>query len=384
MTNKQNPEEISALDSSKHGDSANSLGKPDSIIEAISLMTKQLVSSITTLNYSMDHSFTEMKETLGNLAYVEESANEEGSVNSDAEKDRQGANKDSASTRDQNLSGSSNANNVNDQLTLTNNTNQTDPESFKEENSTLAGIASNLKLGQKKAPAVNAQFAGILKEVMRVKFDDDVLTETKNRYTRPVNFECLEPTQVNHLLWDKLKHDTRSSDLKLQLIQANLLKEIIPIVLVVEQLVKVQDKILEELLDIPSLIRTATDSVALLGAANFGLNMQRGDNIKPELNADYKHLCSPTVPFTDFLFGDDPDLSKQLKDLAEATKASKKISKNSESKQDSYRGQNYSHKSYKNNRGRKFGNKYSQNKQLNSKRPSFSTHKQKEEGKKHK
>ena len=100
MTNKQNPEEISALDSSKHGDSANSLGKPDSIIEAISLMTKQLVSSITTLNYSMDHSFTEMKETLGNLAYVEESANEEGSVNSDAEKDRQGANKDSASTKD--------------------------------------------------------------------------------------------------------------------------------------------------------------------------------------------------------------------------------------------------------------------------------------------
>ena len=80
----------------------------------------------------MDHSFTEMKETLGNLAYVEESANEEGSVNSDAEKDRQGANKESASTKDQNLSGSSNANNVNDQLTLTNNTNQTDPESFKE------------------------------------------------------------------------------------------------------------------------------------------------------------------------------------------------------------------------------------------------------------
>ena len=178
---------------------------------------------------------------------------------------------------------------------------------------------------------MNAQFAGILKEVMRVKLDDDVLTETKNRYTRPVNCECLEPTQVNHLLWDKLKLDTRSSDLKLQLIQANLLKEIIPIVLVVEQrsTVKVQDKISEELLDIPSLIRTATDSVALLGAANFGLNMQRRDNIKPELDADYKHLCSPTVSFTDFLFGDDPDLSKQLKDLAKATKVSKKIGKNS-------------------------------------------------------
>ena len=103
MTNKQNPEEISALDSSKHGDSPNSLGKPDSIIEALSLMTKQLVSSITTLNSSMDHSFTEMNETLGNLAYVEESANEEGSANSDAEKETDKTpNKDNASTKDQN------------------------------------------------------------------------------------------------------------------------------------------------------------------------------------------------------------------------------------------------------------------------------------------
>ena len=72
-----------------------------SIIVALSLMTKQLVSSITTLNSSMDHSFTEMNETLGNLAYVEESANEEGSVNSDAEKETDKApNKDSASTED--------------------------------------------------------------------------------------------------------------------------------------------------------------------------------------------------------------------------------------------------------------------------------------------
>ena len=38
------------------------------------------------------------------------------------------------------------------------------PEPSKEANSTLASIVLTLKLGQKKAPAVNAQFAGILKE----------------------------------------------------------------------------------------------------------------------------------------------------------------------------------------------------------------------------
>lgn len=372
MTNNENPEAITkVLDSSQHGDSPNTaLGNPESIVAAISLMTNKLVSSIKTLNSSMDHSFSEMKETLGNLSY------EEIDANSDSEKEHEKAPKDGVADKAPTPSKDGVVEIVDQECPQ-----GSTKKSHKDENTILAGIASNLKLGQKKAPAVNSQFAGILKEVMREKLDDDVLTETKNRYTRPENCECLEPTQVNYLIWDKLKHETRSSDLKLQRIQANLLKGIIPIVSVVEQLVKVQDKIPVELLDIENLIKNATDSVALLGAANFGLNMQRRDNIKPELNADYKHLCSPTVPFTEFLFGDDPDLSKQLKDLAEATKVGKKISKN-DAKQETYKG-SYN-KSYKNSRGKKFGYKYSQSNHLNSKRPSFSSNRQKEEGKKHK
>ena len=42
---------------------------------------------------------------------------------------------------------------------------------------------------------------------------------------------------------------------------------------------------------------------------------------------DHKQLCSSSVPFTESLFGDDSELSKQLKDLAEATKVSKKLSR---------------------------------------------------------
>lgn len=386
MTNTNNPEEIEVLDSSKHGESpmAASSGNPDAIVAAISLMTRQLVSSITTLNSSMDHSFGEMKETLGNLVYEGEEQ-DEGSVNSDSEKEHDKApNKDSATTTDKARQPASDNTSKSSQKSLENHNDKSkcQESSSKEENTTLAGIASSLKLGHKKAPPVNEQFAGILKEVMRVKLDDDVLLDTKNRYTRPENCQCLEPTQVNHLIWDKLKHETRSGDLKLQRIQANLLKGIIPIVSIVEKLVKVQDKIPVEVLDVEAVLKTATDSVAMLGAANFGLNMQRRDNIKPELNADYKHLCSPTVPFTEFLFGDDPDLSKQLKDLAEATKVSKKISKNHEPKQD-YKGQNYN-KSYKHSKGKRFGYKYSHNHHLNSRRPSFSANKQKEEGKKHK
>ena len=55
--------------------------------------------------------------------------------------------------------------------------------------------------------------------------------------------------------------------------------------------------------------------------------MRRRGSIKHELNDDYRHLCSPTVPFTEFLLGDDVELSKQLKDLTEATKVGKKLAK---------------------------------------------------------
>ncbi|KAK2551963.1 hypothetical protein P5673_026959 [Acropora cervicornis] len=305
------------LDSRKHGDSSNvPVDKPDSIIAAISLMTEQLVSSISTLNSSMDESFDEMKESL--MFFSTPMRRETENV----------SNKDGANAH-KNQSGSSSSDD-NNQQPQENSTK--DPEPSKEVNATLASIVSTLKLGQKKAPAVNAQFAGILKEAIRVNLDDDVLSEMKNLYIRPENCEGFEHTQVNHLIWDKLKHNTKSNDLKLQKIQANLLKRIIPIISVIEQLVKVEDNISPEILDIASLIKTATYSVVILGAVNFGINMQRHDNIKPELNADYKHLCSPTVLFTDFLLGDAPDLSKQLKDIAEAAKVSKKISKNSDSR----------------------------------------------------
>ena len=100
--------------------------------------------------------------------------------------------------------------------------------------------------------------------------------------------------------------------------QCNLVKGLILVVSVIEELVKAQDKIPKDALDVPELIRVA-------GAANFELNMWHRDNIEPALNEDYKHLCSSSVPFTEFLFGNDTDLSKRLKDLAEATKVSKKL-----------------------------------------------------------
>jgi len=160
-----------------------------------------------------------------------------------------------------------------------------------------------------------------------------------------------------------------------------LIKGLIPVVSVIEKFVKATDKIPKDALDVPELIRAATDAIALVGAANFELNMRRRDNIKPELNEDYKHLCSSSVPFTEYLFGNDADLSKQLKDLAEVTKVSKKLHPKAEGhKSNGYRG-------YKNAKSKGFGYKYSSRgqgtqaiKNLNWKRPGPPYNKEDERG----
>ena len=346
------------------------------IVAPISSMSELVVSSIASLKSTMNESFGQMKESIDQLVI------EEGPLQETEEQLEIAAKTDQAQQPDKNQqSGSAESTNgakkptspeTTEQSinTLINQSSESQRDAPGGKIDLLSGIANDLKLDQKKAPAINEQIAKIVHGLMREKLTDEVLTAAQNRYNTPENCECLASTKVNHLIWDKLKPDTRSADIKLQRVQSNLVKGLIPVVSIVEKLVQARDKIPKDALDAPELIRAATDAIALIGAANFELNMRRRDNIKPELNEDYKHLCSSSVPFSEFLFGNDADLSKQLKDLAEATKVSKKLNPKAEShKSNGYRG-------YKNAKSKGFGYKYSSrgqgtqtNKHLNWKRP---------------
>jgi hypothetical protein len=70
------------------------------------------------------------------------------------------------------------------------------------------------------------------------------------------------------------------------------------------------------------------DSVALLGNANWKLNMKRRELIKPDLNPPITRLCREEIKPTLKLFGD--DLPKHMKDMSEATKVGKQMLKHSQ------------------------------------------------------
>ena len=76
-------------------------------------------------------------------------------------------------------------------------------------------------------------------------------------------------------------------------------------------------------------IGSLMDRVLLLANANQELNYRRRELMRPQLNANYRHLCSPSNPVTSLLFGD--DLPKAVKDISDTNRLSSKLTKDSSS-----------------------------------------------------
>ena len=71
------------------------------------------------------------------------------------------------------------------------------------------------------------------------------------------------------------------------------------------------------------------EGVLLLANANQELNHRRPELMRPQLNANYRHLCSPSNPVTSLLFGD--YLPKAVKDISDTNRLSSKLTKDSNS-----------------------------------------------------
>ena len=75
------------------------------------------------------------------------------------------------------------------------------------------------------------------------------------------------------------------------------------------------------------LIKTlGLDALSLLSHVNYELNMQPKQLMRPDIGRDYASLCSPHLPFTDWLFGD--DLQKELKGIGDVNKIGAKVESN--------------------------------------------------------
>ena len=161
------------------------------------------------------------------------------------------------------------------------------------------------------------------------------MKERLSKYNRPDNCEKLTVPKVNPEIWNKLKHVTRSADLRLANMQKIFFK-------VGSAVAKSTDTLLAIRADpektsapalterLGKLVTHNADALALLGHVSIELSYRRRDAIKPNLNNKYSSLCSSQVPITGLLFGD--ELQSQLNNI----KATNKIGQRTTAKS-SYR-----------------------------------------------
>ena len=124
--------------------------------------------------------------------------------------------------------------------------------------------------------------------------------------------------KVNPEIWNKLKHVTRSANLRL----ANIQKVLVKVGSVVAKSTgtllaipadpeKTSASALTEKLG--KLVTHNADTLALLGHVNIELSYRRRDAIKPNLNNEYSSLCGSQVPITGLLFGDEQSQLNNIK-----------------------------------------------------------------------
>ena len=179
---------------------------------------------------------------------------------------------------------------------------------------------------KEKSPAIG--IAGLIDNMVTGGLSPNTIKERVEKYPPPENCKFLSTTTVNEEIWDLLPRRSRTVDLAFQRVQEPLVQGLSALSILGDQLVK--DLHAGKTLNTRQILDHVMDSIALLANANFKLNMARRELIKPELNPPYTRLCKDEIKPSTKLFGD--DLSKHLKDMAEAKKVGRQMQKTSETR----------------------------------------------------
>ena len=117
----------------------------------------------------------------------------------------------------------------------------------------------------------------------------------------------------------------KTKDLRMQKIETSMLKSMHPVINLADKLLVLKNKPRQvSMEDVSSFLRFALDSLTLRAHSVYKLNLCRRELIRPDLNDQYKQLCSSQTPISKLLFGD--DLRKAVKEISETNKVSQRVS----------------------------------------------------------
>ena len=188
-------------------------------------------------------------------------------------------------------------------------------------------MAQDFELGEKVGSAINPKLAAIVKSSFTKKLAEEKMRSLMDNYHPPKNCDSLTTVKVNPEIWAKLKYETKTKDLELQKTQAKLNKAVMALSTPADTHLSEKGKGKPTSTKLGECVKTVLDAIALVGAANQDFHSKRREQVNPDLNSQYRLLCSNTVPVTSHLFGD--DLAKTLKDIVETNHVGAKVASTS-------------------------------------------------------
>ena len=116
----------------------------------------------------------------------------------------------------------------------------------------------------------------------------------------------------------KLRRPVKTQDLRLANVQQTIVKATVALTKATDQITKVKGNFEGK----QKVITSLTDSLALLGHATYELLLRRQDIMRPSIDK-LRALCSPQIPVTEFLFGD--DVQGSLKTIKECNRIANSV-----------------------------------------------------------
>ncbi|XP_063420651.1 uncharacterized protein LOC134705866 [Mytilus trossulus] len=165
--------------------------------------------------------------------------------------------------------------------------------------------------------SVDDTLADTVNECFREGISDEKYNELMKSVARPENCVSLTRTRVNQLIWDLLSPQTRSFDSVIQQHQETVVKASCNITKLLNMLCKLKSELGDDCQqEMQSCIDLGIDSIALLSQYNKMTNIKRKEYQRFDLSPEYHHLSSPSIPFTDMLYGDNVhQKSKEIQDM---------------------------------------------------------------------
>ena len=179
-------------------------------------------------------------------------------------------------------------------------------------------FGKELDIEEETGPAIPENLAEIVTKMLQKRLPEDKQKDLLNLLPRPENVPMLVAPRVNNSIWLKMKHESRKNDIKTSQIQEKVTKALVANVRVVEKLSQLRSKMTDPSIkgEVKDITKQALKTVQVGAIAIQNLSQKRRQDMRQDLNAAYRALCSLPDKEETELFGE--GLAAKVRELNEA------------------------------------------------------------------